>query len=54
MDSISQDVVSKSEISMRSLIDLKTKMQNDANQMADKSDEMSDQLSKFESNISIL
>jgi len=27
---------------MRSLVDLKTKMQNDANHMADKTDEMND------------
>ena len=48
------DIVSKSELAMRPLIDLKTKMQNDANQMADKTDEMNDQLSIFESNVSIL
>lgn len=39
---------------MRCLVDLKTKMQNDANHMADKTDEMNDQLTRFENNISIL
>ena len=43
-----------SDIALRSLIDLKTKMQNDSNMMADKTDEMNDQLSKFESNTDIL
>ena len=46
--------MAKSEGALRSLIDLKTKMQNDANQMADKSDQMNDQLSTYESNIDIL